>query len=271
MTEFLWLLPLGYVVGVFGTLIGAGGGFILVPILLLVYPHKSPDAITSMSLAVVFFNAFSGSYAYSKMKRIDYKSGMLFAAATIPGSILGAITTSYIPRQLFNGIFGVLLIAAAAFLLLNPSKKKNGTGEVKKNFVTRTLVDAEGMEYIFSFNPVIGVVLSVFVGYLSSLLGIGGGIIHVPALVHLLNYPVHIATATSHFILAIMALSGTAVHLATGVLATSAFQTIALSIGVLFGAQLGAKLSQKVKGTAIIRSLAIGLALVGVRIFMMAF
>ncbi|HJO92491.1 MAG TPA: hypothetical protein QF753_03755 [Victivallales bacterium] len=56
--KILWMLPLGVVVGLFGTLIGAGGGFILVPILLLVYPHKSPNTITSISLAVVFFNSF---------------------------------------------------------------------------------------------------------------------------------------------------------------------------------------------------------------------
>lgn len=102
MMQLIWLIPLGLAVGAFGTLIGAGGGFILVPILLLMYPDKSPETITSISLAVVFFNALSGSIAYSKMKRIDYKSGLIFATATIPGSVLGALTVSHIPRHLFN-------------------------------------------------------------------------------------------------------------------------------------------------------------------------
>jgi uncharacterized membrane protein YfcA len=82
--NYLWLLPLGILIGVFGTLIGAGGGFILVPILLLLYPDEQTELITSISLAVVFFNALSGTWAYSRMGRIDYKSGIMFAAATIP-------------------------------------------------------------------------------------------------------------------------------------------------------------------------------------------
>ncbi|HEY3168403.1 MAG TPA: sulfite exporter TauE/SafE family protein, partial [Candidatus Binatia bacterium] len=97
--HYLWLLPLGILIGAFGTLIGAGGGFILVPILLLLYPDENTELITSISLAVVFFNALSGSWAYSRMGRIDYKSGMIFAVATIPGAILGAVSTAYVPRH----------------------------------------------------------------------------------------------------------------------------------------------------------------------------
>lgn len=272
MIQLLWLIPLGFFVGTFGTLIGAGGGFILTPILLLLYPDKSPETITSISLAVVFFNACSGSIAYSKMKRIDYKSGIMFAIATIPGSILGTITTSYIPRHIFNGLFGVLLVAASIFLFVKAKKEKHEKEQIiKENYITRTLIDAEGIKYVFSYNPVLGVVVSIFVGYLSSLLGIGGGIIHVPVLVNMLNYPVHLATATSHFVLAVMSLSGSMVHLVEGTLQPGIVQTAALAVGVIFGAQLGARLSKKIHGTAIIKSLAVALALVGIRIFIMAF
>jgi hypothetical protein len=271
MEQLLWLLPLGFLVGTIGTLIGAGGGFILVPVLLLLYPDKSPETITSISLAVVFFNALSGSFAYARMKRIDYKSGLIFAAATIPGSILGAFTTSYMPRNIFNAIFGVLLFATSAFLLVKQKNESNMKKEVPRNFITHSITDAEGIKYVFSYNPVVGVVLSVLVGYISSLLGIGGGIIHVPVLIHILNYPVHIATATSQFILAVMSLSGTIVHAATGVLLNGVIQTIAISIGVIFGAQAGAKLSKRFHGVWIIRILAVALGLVSIRIFIMAF
>ncbi len=271
MEQFLWLLPLGFMVGTFGTLIGAGGGFILVPVLLLLYPDKSPDTITSISLAVVFFNALSGSIAYARMKRVDYKSGIIFAVATIPGSILGAYTTALIPRNIFNGVFGMLLIAGSLFLLLKPKNEKAKEGEPPKNYLTRSITDIEGISHTFSYNPVLGVIISILVGYVSSLLGIGGGIIHVPVLVHLLNFPVHIATATSHFVLAVMSFSGTIVHLLSGILSKGALQTVALSIGVLFGAQLGARLSKKLHGVWIIRGLAIALGLVGIRILIMAF
>jgi hypothetical protein len=112
--------------------------------------------------------------------------------------------------------------------------------------------------------------LSLFVGYISSLLGIGGGIIHVPVLIHLLNFPVHIATATSHLILAVMAFTGTAVHIVIGAFSHGVRHTIFLAIGVLIGAQLGARLSNCVQGDWIIRGLAIALGFVGIRIFIMA-
>jgi hypothetical protein len=270
MTQHLWLIPLGFFIGTYGTLRGAGGGFILMPILLLLYPGESPELLTSISLAVVFFNAFSGSVAYARMRRIDYRSGFLFSAATIPGAIFGALTTGYIPRRLFDVIFGLLMIAASVFLLLRPNRK-NEVKEKSPNYhLTRKLIEANGAGHTYSYNPIVGVGLSLFVGFISSLLGIGGGIIHVPALVHILNFPVHIATATSHFILSVMAMTGTTVHIATGVFSHGVWRTVLLAIGVLLGAQLGARLSIRVHGDWIIRGLAIALGFVGVRILLMA-
>jgi len=80
----LLLALLGVGVGAFGTLVGAGGGFILTPVLLLIYPHDSARTLTAISLAVVFFNALSGSIAYGRQRRIDYRSGLVFGAATLP-------------------------------------------------------------------------------------------------------------------------------------------------------------------------------------------
>lgn len=270
MEHYLWLIPLGFVTGGYGTLIGAGGGFVLVPLLILLYPKESPEIITSISLAVVFFNALSGSAAYARMKRIDYKSGVLFSAATIPGAILGALTTAYIPRQVFDATLGCVLIVTSVFLLLRSNTRQAPESLRTEQGLSINLVEANGTTHSFSYNPVHGVGVSLVVGYVSSLLGIGGGIIHVPVLVHLLNFPVHIATATSQFVLAIMALAGTLVHIATGTFHRGIRRTIFLAVGVLIGAQLGARLSDRVHGVWILRSLAIALGFVGVRILMMA-
>lgn len=62
------LVLIGFAVGAFGTVVGAGGGFILTPILLLLYPHESAQTLTAISLAVVFFNAASGSAAYARQR-----------------------------------------------------------------------------------------------------------------------------------------------------------------------------------------------------------
>ncbi len=272
---YLWLFPLGLAIGAFGTLIGAGGGFILVPILLIVYPDENTELITSISLAVVFFNALSGSFAYARMKRIDFKSGIVFAVATIPGAILGAISVAYVPRQVFDIVFGVLMIAAGAFLWLS-AKEDHAHGSAKaaatnssastSKLTFRDFIDADGVRYQYAYNPVIGIVLSVFVGFVSSLLGVGGGFIHVPALSRLLNFPVHVATATSHFVLAVMALTGTIVHIFNGAFEHGVRRTAILAVGVLIGAQIGARLSNRIGGKSIIRGLALALVFVGLRL-----
>ncbi len=268
--EYFWLIGLGFLVGLYGTLIGAGGGFILMPVLLLLHPHAKPEQLTAISLAVVFFNALAGSESYAMMGRIDYKSGLMFAAATIPGAIFGALNTSAVPRPLFNGIFGVVLMAASIFLFFRPAMK---THEVSLHqhhpYVFRHMVAAGGETYDYNFNPLVGIGISFGVGYISSFLGIGGGIIHVPALTYFLDFPVHIATATSHFILAIMALTGTLVHIWTGTFHEGARDTLSLSIGALLGAPLGAYLSSRIRGPWIIRGLALALGLVGIRILIL--
>ena len=246
------LIAIGFIVGAIGTLIGAGGGFLLVPILLLLDPHMTPDVVTGISLAVIFFNAASGSVAYARMGRIVYKAGIIFALAALPGAIIGVYTTSRIPRTVFNGIFGCLMIAASVYLMT--------TSETK--------TEEKQLE---NYNLGLGAGISVVIGFLSSVLGIGGGIIHVPALTRILNFPVHIATATSHFVLSITALAATIIHLMNGTLKGQLGTILWISIGAIIGAQVGAKLSNQMKGTWIIRALAAGLGLIGIRILLPLF
>lgn len=262
----IFLILLGFIVGTLGTLIGAGGGFILVPVLLMVYPNQPPEVLTSISLAVVFLNALSGSAAYAKMKRIDYRSAFIFGMATLPGAIIGANITGYLPIHLFNKILGGLLMIISLYLFFRPAAKAHTAHHDKKDATERHITDAKGTSYHYSFSLWKGLVISFFVGFLSSLLGIGGGIIHVPALTNILYFPVHIATATSHLMLALMALAGTVVHIINGTLHFSEIK-IALYIGagVVLGAQLGAYLSHKVRSNFIIRSLAFALFVVGLR------
>jgi uncharacterized membrane protein YfcA len=268
VASYLWLVPFGFLIGLYGTLIGAGGGFVLVPLLLLFYPHESSEIITSIALAVVCCNAFSGSASYARMRRIDYRSGLLFSIASIPGAVLGALTTPLIPRRMFDGVFSLLMIGASVYLILRPDKKPAPEGPANAQNLHRHIVDAQGRSHTFSYNPATGLGASLLIGYFSSLLGIGGGIIHVPVLVHLLNFPVHVATATSHFVLAITALAGTVVHLATGAFHHGVRRTILLALGVVLGAPLGARLSQRIHDAWIIRSLGIALGVIGIRLML---
>ena len=270
MDNILLLIVIGFAVGTLGTLIGAGGGFILVPILLFTHPGLKPAIITAVSIAIVACNALSGSIAYARAKRIDYKAGFQFSLFTIPGSVLGVIITRYISTGLFSIIFGSLLIILAASLLFKKTEVETATSSnnVRQGLTTHTLTDKTGETYNYAYNKYLGWFISLAVGFISPILGIGGGIIHVPALINWLRFPVHIATATSHFILAIMALTSVVAHISEGNYNDPYIVklTVYLAIGVIGGAQLGAYLSNKIKGNAIIKALAVSLALVGVRI-----
>jgi uncharacterized protein len=269
----LWMYPLltllGGAIGTYGTLIGAGGGIFLVPTLLLLYPQESPNTIASMSLAVVFVNAASGTLAYARMRRVDYQAGLLFAAATVPGAILGAYVTSLLSRQLFDFILSVIILSLAAFLILRPTPQAQPL-RVLRYGLARRLTDAKGMEYDYTFNMPGGVAWSFLIGWMLSVLGIGGGAFHVPVLAYFLHFPLHIATATSHFTLAIMSLIGSVTHVFMGDFTQGIRRTVALAVGVLVGAQLGAMLSQRLRSTSLIRILALGLVVFGVRLVIQA-
>jgi uncharacterized membrane protein YfcA len=261
---------IGIFVGAFGTLIGAAGGFILVPILLFLYPQETPAAITSITLTVAFFNALSGSIAYGRLRRIDYRSGLLFSLASVPGAVIGASITAYLSRGVFQTIFGAILLLAAVYLLAAPQLKYRA-GAAPPGHTIRQITDAQGNSYHYSFSLLRGMTIAFGAGLLSGLLGIGGGIIHVPALTQVLDFPIHIATATSHFVLAITTLSAVIVHIVQGSFTGGIPRAAVLSAGAVIGAQFGARLSQKVPATWIIRLLAIGLALVAVRLLVAPF
>jgi uncharacterized membrane protein YfcA len=261
---------LGVFVGAFGTLIGAGGGFILMPILLLAYPATEAATLTAISLGVVFFNAVSGSCSYARMKRVDFTSGWLFLLTGIPGAIGGAYVVQFIPRRTFNLVFGLLLLLGGLSLFLNTFSRGAHRHPIGATF-RRTLIDAEGIRHVYAYNLPAAMILSLAVGLVSSTLGIGGGIIHVPAMVNLLDFPVHIATATSHFILAAVSLTATIIHLIDGSLAWKDMpRLLPIAFGAVAGAQIGARVSSRVHGRWILRSLAGALALVGVRVLILA-
>lgn len=271
---WLALAALGLLVGAYGALIGAGGGFLLVPVLLLLYPAESPAIITSIALAAVFFNALSGTLAYARLRRIDYRAGWGFALAGIPGAILGALSVGLFSRRIFDPLFAALLIVLAVYLLLRPGSGERGKGQARSpssGYTRHTLTDAEGNTYSYAYRERPGLLLSAVIGFVSSVLGIGGGIIQVPVMTNLLGFPAHVATATSQFVLVGMSLVGTLTHIASGQFTTGWRRTAALAVGVVVGAQVGAWLSGHIRGRLILRLLALGLLAVGLRLLLSAF
>jgi len=264
----IWLLlaVIGLFVGAFGTLIGAAGGFILVPVLLFMYPDYSPASITSITLTVAFFNAVSGSLAYRRLRRIDYRSGLLFALTGIPGAVIGASITGILSREIFQIIFGVVLLLVSFYLLFRPNKPASVS--VNPSHCTREITDNCGNTFRYSYSRKLGLAIAFVVGLVSGMLGIGGGIIHVPAMTHLLSYPVHIATATSHFVISLTTFSALATHIISDVFSEGALVALVLSAGAVVGAQFGARYSRNISGALIVRLLAIGLLVVSARLIL---
>lgn len=248
MFEIAQYLLFGLLVGAYGTMVGVGGGFLIVPFLLVVH-HVSPEKAAGTSIAVVFLNALSGTLAYVRQKRIDYKAGVLFAAATIPGAIAGAFLSRFLTGRLFDVVFATFLCCMASYLLWRPLGARPDVADIgrKPNYVA-------------------GMIISLFVGVLSSVLGIGGGIIHVPALIHFLGFTPHMAVATSSFILVTSALTGAITHYRLGHVMFE--PALYLGIGVIVGAQLGARFGQKIKGPMLVRMLSIALFVVALRLFL---
>jgi uncharacterized protein len=253
----------GLGIGILGTLIGAGGGFLIVPLLVLLEPSWNTDQITAFSLAVVTANASMGAASYWWQGRVDPFTFPLYTLAAVPGSLIGAYASAYIPRPVFDPIFGVLLILIGVWLFMKPGSSESGgnTGPFE-----RVLIDRSGRRYAWSFDPRIGFAGSVLVGFASSLFGIGGGIIHVPLLATVLGFPAHVATATSHAVLAVTAGLATIVHIVHGDFRTDWPLVIAAAGGAVVGAPIGARVSSFVPGAIILRVLAVALAFVGLRL-----
>lgn len=268
----IWVLLvfIGLFVGVFGTLVGAAGGFLLVPILLFLYPDESPATITSITLTVAFFNALSGSIAYGHLKRIDYRSGIIFSLAGIPGAIIGASITLFLSRGVFQYIFGTILLLIAGYLMVRPERDRRTITGIMGH-ADREICDRENNVYTYSFSRPKGIAIAFGIGLVGGLLGIGGGIMHVPALTQLLCFPTHIATATSHFVVAATTFSAVVTHIVSGAFTAGVRRALVLAAGAIIGAQFGARLSRKISGALIVRLLAIGLAVVALRILVAPF
>lgn len=266
--SLLLLVALGFAVGAYGTIIGAGGGFILVPVLLLIYPDYDPEQVTAISLAVVWANATSGAVAYARQRRIDYVTGLIFAVSSVPGVIAGALVVGYVPERAFSVLFGALLLAMAV-ITLQPRPSAIREPRPERGLLVRTVIVSGGMSYRYAYKVWQAVLLSLAIGFVSSLFGVGGGVIHVPLMIVLFRIPIELAVATSHFVLALMTGGATTVHLASRSLSgEQLLQAAALALGAIPGAQAGAWLAHRIPSRRVLPLLALALVALGLRLML---
>jgi len=264
--QFWQYAVFGILVGCYGTIVGLGGGFLVVPALVLIAGF-SPQQAAATSLVVVFANAVSGNISYYRQKRIDIATGWRFGLASVPGSLAGVEISRAFPHDPFRIVFGLILIASSIFLMTKPERTATSFhphDSKKMGLTLRRLVDSSGNVHEYAFDMKTGLLLSFFAGIISALFGVGGGIVYVPALVYLFGFPAHIATATSFFVLLISSLAGVVFH---GFYQHTVYSAgLSIGAGAIVGAQIGAALSRRLKSTLIIRLFAAALLVVGVRL-----
>ncbi|MCK4424234.1 sulfite exporter TauE/SafE family protein, partial [Candidatus Bathyarchaeota archaeon] len=174
MIESLLLPFLGVLIGIVAAMLGIGGGVFTVPLLTLLPLYELPTTeAVGTSLATIIFTSLASTANYSRRKRIDYKTGLILAAATIPGAWVGAYLTSIIEERMLGLIFGFFLIFVALrmifkFGFLSLQRLSTGRG------VQRRIGGSDGSVFEYDANVRLGLALSFFGGFASGLLGIGG-------------------------------------------------------------------------------------------------
>ena len=269
--EYILLVGLGIGTGVYGVLVGAGGGFVLGPVLLLFFDLQ-PDVVAGTVLASVAVNSISGTTAYRPMKIVDYRSGLLFAAAAIPGSVIGAFGVDAVAPSTFRVLFGLLLVLLALQIMLRP-RIPEGNSTKKPNHLFRVgigqrhITSDDGTQYSYEFNEILATSFNVILGFISSFFGTGGGFLRTPILVSAFGFPVRIAAATSVFALSIYATVGATAHAMLGHLEW--WPTLALTgAGLVLGGQVGARVAHWVSGPWILRLLLVAVLFLGAQLIL---
>ena len=162
--EILLLALAGVLIGIYGSMIGAGGGLIAVPILLLVL-RLEPDMAVGTSLFMTLFVAISASIVFLRQGRVDKGLALKFSIFTIPGAIAGAFIVDNVELNIFRALFGVLMVASSLYLLVDRSKKVSGNS---KNGMLRVVTDSSGAVFEFRVRMFVGYFLSFLVGFASS-------------------------------------------------------------------------------------------------------
>lgn len=262
--DMILLSPVAFLIGTIAAMTGVGGGVFMVSFLSLACDCSSHQAVGT-SLATVVFTSLSSTMGYSRQGRIDYKVGLILTITTIPGAFVGAYLTNFITQELLGLIFGVFLFFVALSMISKLDFYRFSIPRMGKGW-RRKIVDSDGALFEYDADVYKGLVLCFFVGLSSGLLGIGGGSVMVPVLHLAMNFPMHITVATSMFIAIFTSISSATTHFSLGNVRSD--YAMFLSVGVIFGAQLGAYLSKRISGKNLRGIFGVVLLLLSVRMIL---
>ncbi len=221
---FPFFVLIGSVAGLLGSMIGVGGGIIISPA--LTFLGFSPPQVASTSLFAVSSTSISSTLAYAKSKKIQYMLGLKMAALSIPGAIIGSFFSTSIDPAYFKALLAIILVATGIYLIYKKS-----------------IINGDELSFESVWVKILFYSSSFVAGIISSLFGIGGGVIFVPLMIMIIGLTMYVAAPTSQFILMITSLVGLTTHIFLG--NPQYIPAILLSIGAFTGAQIGSRLSPK--------------------------
>lgn len=246
MNDFTFsiILLLGSVfAGFIGALTGLGGGIIIVPLLTLGLGVPMKYAVAA-SLISVIGTSSGAAAAYLKEGITNMKVGMFLQVATTIGAILGAILIIFvnIPVDVIGVIFGLVLLITA---VLTAQKKPDHREPVvpgsraEKLQLYGTFPNGGRLETYGSRDPLLGSLVMAIAGFLSGLLGVGGGVFKVLAMDNIMRLPFKVSTTTSNFMIGVTALASSIIYFAAGYVVPQIAAPIL--IGIILGAIIGSK------------------------------
>ena len=230
MAVALLMIAGGTAAGVFGSLLGLGGGVLIVPLLTLVFGLELREAV-GVSLVSVIMTSSVAAGVYLERHTADLRLGMRLELFTAIGALIGGSIAFLLSERLLALLFaGLLIYVAVSMLRARTSAAPAGPPGEPETYEVR--------------NMRLGVVGATGAGVLSALLGVGGGIVKVP-LMHLgMGVPLRVATATSNLMVGITAAASAVIYVIHG--GVDPYVAGPTVIGVFLGASIGSRISHRV-------------------------
>ncbi len=271
------LLAMGAAVGFLSGMFGVGGGFLITP--LLIFYNIPPAIAVATGANQVIASSFSGALAHFKRGTIDFKLGTVLLAGGIFGSTFGVWVFKLLRQlgqlDLFVSLLYVGLLGTVGALMLIESvnalraTRRGDTTSLRRpgqhNWIHKLPLKMRfrASKLFVSVIPVL--VLGAAIGFLASIMGVGGGFIMVPAMIYLLKVPTNVVIGTSLFQIIFTSAYTTIIHSATNH-TVDVVLALALMVGGVAGAQYGAKAGQKLRGEQLRALLALLVLAVAVRL-----
>ncbi len=270
VSVFLFM-GMGAAVGFLSGMFGVGGGFLMTPLLIL-SGIPSPIAVGTEAAQIVA-SSVSGALAQWRRKNIDIKMGTVLLTGGLVGSVIGVQTVSVLRRTgqfdlvitlcyvTLLGIVGALMMIESLSTIRKTQSgkpaalRKSGQHNWMHGLPFKTRFPRSKL-YISVIPPVL---IGLFIGFLSGIMGVGGGFILVPAMIYLLKMPTNVVVGTSLYQIMFVT-AATTIMQAWWNFTVDIVLAIILMIGGVIGAQLGAAAGAKLKGEQL-RFLMAGLVL----------